>query len=148
MNSGAVGWGFSLSRTIKVTHLGFFDDKNDGQGVAHQAAFFRLETKTIADGSSLTIPAGTSGELVNGFRYTALSRAVVLPPGNYVVAVYIQAGCPDHMLDVFNATPTLGPGLSFQGGRVSTDGRFSFPNTYVGPVDRAGYFGPNFIYKL
>ena len=62
--TGTYGWSFTLSSTITVTDLGYFDFGGNGLNDAHDVGIW-TSTGTLM--VSATVPAGTAGTLVGRF---------------------------------------------------------------------------------
>ena len=69
---------------IIVTHLGYYDSHGDGLLESHAIGLYDAAGVLLV---SLTLPAGQSAELVNGFRYLPLSEPLLLRRNqHYVIA--------------------------------------------------------------
>jgi len=82
-NSGLnIGQTFTVANTnIQVFSLGVYDYSGDGLNAAHNVILFSNQTAI----ASVTVPAGTSATLLNGFRFASLPSPVTLSPGTYSV---------------------------------------------------------------
>jgi hypothetical protein len=100
---GPAGGNLNIGRQISVTgsgitlrDLGVWDAGSDGLTNSHTVTFFQIlsgagAANAIASpvaGASVTVPSGTAAPLDNGFRLTALTSPVFIPPGNYSVVAY------------------------------------------------------------
>jgi autotransporter-associated beta strand protein len=69
---------------IEVFQLGFFDYQNHPLAGAHTVTLFSNETAI----ASVTIPAGSAANLIEGYAFEPLSMPVYLPAGSYTVLAY------------------------------------------------------------
>lgn len=137
------GWDFTVNSSILVTDLGVWDANNTvfkgspGDGLTQPLTVSLWDNASQLLLAQATVPSGTTGALVDDFRYAALLTPVQLDPGHtYVVSVfYPQTGDPD----ATNVTGiSTAPEINYGSGRST---QFGFPNS----VDaNNGYFGPNF----
>lgn len=152
-----LGWQFSVTQSVTVSALGWFDDPGDyGLNRSHEVGIWNATTQTLL--ASVVVPSGDTGTLVDHFRYTNLGTPLTLVAGtNYVIAgLDIGGGGDAHVWTPamengsfpgkevigFAADPRItlgGPGSAF-GSEMST---FSFPTTTVGGT-RTALMGPNF----
>jgi autotransporter-associated beta strand protein len=70
---------------IEVFQLGFFDYNNLPLTYSHSVTIFDSSQNAIA---TVTIPAGTVTNLIDGFAYEPLSTPIYLPAGTYMVLSY------------------------------------------------------------
>ena len=130
-----LGYAFTTSSPIKVTNLGVFDAFNNGLVASHAVT---LWTSTGTQLVQATIPAGTGGTLIDGFRYVSIAP-FSLPAGTYTIG-----GTYDGSLDAAQTDTTItgASGLSYVDGR--SDFGFTFPSGDLFNFPGNGYFGPNF----
>jgi hypothetical protein len=84
-----IGQSFTVAGTnIQVLSLGVYDYAGDGLKAAHDVILFSNETAI----ASVTVPAGTSASLKNGFRYMPLASPMILSAGTYAVVAYQMNG--------------------------------------------------------
>jgi hypothetical protein len=92
--NGMYGWRFSVSQSVTVTGLGWFDQDRDGLTHAHEVGIWQKpgfpELLT-----SLIIPAGTNARLDGFWREVDLVNSISLPAGYYVVAGTYYSENPD-----------------------------------------------------
>ncbi len=62
-----------------IDKLGVFDAGGDGLATAHEVGIWEIYTGKLV--VSATVPAGTAGELIDGFRYVALPEPIELKGG-------------------------------------------------------------------
>jgi fibronectin-binding autotransporter adhesin len=76
---------FSVSGAgIEVFQLGFFDYQNHPLFSSHAVTLFSNQTAI----ASVTIPAGSATNLIDGFAFEALSTPIYLSAGQYTVLAY------------------------------------------------------------
>lgn len=136
--TGTYGWAFTLSTTLSVTDLGYFDFGGNGLNEAHQVGIWTNTGTLIV---SATVPSGTTGTLNSGFRYV-LVPTTLLAPGDYVIGGF-DSGTSSDPIEV-GATITTAPGITYNGSAVSGANAFSFPSE---PGQGNSYFGPNFEFS-
>ena len=136
------GWSFTLSMPVFVTHLGYFDFQSEGLTDAHPVAIWGN-----AGGSPLvsaTVPAGTSGTLLNGVRYIAIDP-VLLPAGTYTIGGYSPNFSDSVAIEA--ATITTAPGITYNGARSAQGVGLMFPSGNTQGYAN-GDFGPNFQFAI
>ena len=102
--SGMVGGEFMAGSTnIAVTHLGFYDQDEDGLAASHHVGLFTGDGSTLL--ASVEVPVGTDALLTNGYRWVVLDVPLLLIGGsNYVLAAEVGAGDGDGWPDQFAPT--------------------------------------------
>ena len=127
-----LGYAFTLSSSITVTNLGLFDFGNDGLNTSHSVTIW---TNTGTQLVQATIPAGTGGTLINGFRYVSIAP-FTLAAGTYTIGGFYGFNSD---VAITGTSITSASGVSYVGSR-SGDGftfpsgdLFGFPNSYFGP---------------
>ncbi|PYK29980.1 MAG: hypothetical protein DME57_08420 [Verrucomicrobia bacterium] len=136
--TGTFGWSFTLSSTISVTDLGYFDFGGNGLNEAHDVGIW-TSTGTLM--VSATVPAGTAGTLVGDFRYVLVSPTL-LAPGDYVIGGF-ESGSSGDPVEVQASTITTASMITYDGSRSTAGAALTFPS---GDASANGnsYFGPNF----
>ena len=76
-----LGWAFNLNTEVRLDRLGFFDSNNDGLIASHDVGIWTAAGDLVA---SVTVPEGTNGLLLDGFRYVNVP-SVQLPVGEYII---------------------------------------------------------------
>ncbi|MGH8094837.1 MAG: VPDSG-CTERM sorting domain-containing protein [Chthoniobacterales bacterium] len=140
-----IGWSFTVgSQGITLTDLGFFDQGGDGLNTAHNVGIWDSGGSLLA---SLTVPSGTTGSLVSGFRFAALSSALNLAANQtYIIGAEVTANSSDLF---WNGTvATFDPAITYGQARDSAVGN-NFTSGFTDPVRSRsdlnfGEFGPNF----
>jgi hypothetical protein len=144
-----IGWEFSISSTISVTQLGFWDAGGDGLGEAHQVAIWHASGagdlgSAIVSG---TVAAGTVDPLAPGSHFRVVDvTATLLTPGDYVIGGRLPGQQVDSYKDQSAGTINnlaFGPGISFIQKRFGGDPAFIRPD-FTGAG--SGIYGPNFTF--
>jgi hypothetical protein len=135
-----LGWGFTLTDALTVTDLGYLDG-NAGLTDPHPVGIWNSLGSLIADA---TVPAGTAGVLISGFRFVTISP-VILNPGAYSIGGYANSTSPDEFRFETSSITTIA-GLSFGPPLIYTQGdSLTRPTTRADVFSQGGYFGPNFL---
>jgi hypothetical protein len=138
--TGTFGWSFTLSSTITVTDLGYFDFGGNGLNEAHDVGIWNSAGTLMV---SATVPAGTAGTLNDGFRYV-LVPATLLPPGDYVIGGF-ESGASGDPVVVQASTITTAALITYDGSRSTGGAALTFP-TGDASANPNSYFGPNFMF--
>ena len=136
------GWAFTISSPIYVTALGYFDFGNDGLTDSHQVAIWNS-----TGGSPLlmaTVPAGTTGSLVDGSRYIAVTP-ILLPAGSYTIGGFSLNFTDSVAIECAIITPA--PGITYDGARSAQGPSLMFPAGNTQGYQN-GDFGPNFQFAV
>ena len=138
-----LGWEFTLTQSLTVTHLGIFDIDADGLAERHQVAIWDtaqslLAQATVTSGDLAMASSSSSGR----WLFASLANSLVLGPGTYVIGADYVTGIDKVMT---SGVISMAPGLTFVQGRfVSTPtSGFDFPNSTF-PTS-GGHFGPNML---
>ena len=132
------GWQFDVNGPIVVTHLGLFDDDDDGFSIDFPIGLFRLSDEVLL--TSGTMSAGTGDALLDHFRYIDTSDVALQVDETYVIAFYTSRNNSDlvitdarNLVVASEITITNARGGSHQGGlRMPPD------------IQAGDRFGPNF----
>lgn len=91
----AIGHQFTVDEEgILLVDVGVWDEGANGLSAAHTITLFSLSAlgkdaaATQVPGASLTIPAGQTAQLIDGFRFMPLDEPLELAPGPYALIVY------------------------------------------------------------
>jgi hypothetical protein len=159
----ALGWQFSTTEEITLTHLGMRDEytfASNGQptsegpnGVLDGSTDVRLGLWEPGAGGALlaqaTVPAGTTN-IEAGVFYAALSTPLTLLPGSYVVSAMTTTGGEYYRSYPAGVTVPMAPGITFEQALADPDGTnngaFRHPSgEFNGSVGGgAAWFGPTF----
>ena len=139
-----LGWEFTLSGSIQVNDLAFYDDGGNGLADSHELGLWDSNGTLLASG---TVLAGTASPLVNQWREIAVSP-VQLGPGNYFIgALFLDGNDPVWSPPLAQLTLTgfaSAPGVTFDQATLAAGSTLSNPST---PVGSSGYFGANFVFS-
>jgi autotransporter-associated beta strand protein len=142
--TGYTGYTFTnSSEPILVTALGYADGtlqgtNGSGLGSAHTVALWNAAGTLIA---SVTVPAGTAGQYLNGYWYAALASPVTLTPntGYTLAASQVSGG------DMWpNSLGSYFPGYSlptFSGIATIADANAVWGNNYPAPPNNVDTIG-------
>jgi hypothetical protein len=135
-----IGWQFTLTSSVTVTQLGFFDAGADGLADPHETGIWDSSQTLLG---SATVPSGTAGTLLGGFRFVPVT-AFLLGPGEYTIGAYGNQTSPDEFAFGLSGSTTIA-GLTLGGGVQSGSvlNTLTFPGQVNGFATE-GYFGPNF----
>ncbi|MBY0373393.1 MAG: DUF4082 domain-containing protein [Bryobacteraceae bacterium] len=140
--SGTIGFLFSVNTAVNLTDLGYWDEGGDGLIDPHQVGIWDAVSNTLV--ASVTVPTGTGGTLLGGFRFVSVGAPIALAAGNYVLGGFTLAASENVARDRFLIEPTLTPAsqLSFLENRSVTGASLALPTT-TSPFLNAAFFGPN-----
>jgi hypothetical protein len=135
-----IGWQFTLSSSVTVTELGFFE-ATGSLSDPHPVGIWNSGGTLLG---SATVPAGTPTMLLNGFDFVPVTP-FTLGAGMYTIGAYGNGTSPDQFKFGLTGSTTI-PGLTIGNGVSSAFGptTLTFPTM---PVDgtKEGYFGPDFL---
>jgi Domain of unknown function (DUF4082)/PEP-CTERM motif len=136
-----LGSQFTTSGSIAVNGLGVFDDSQNGLVDSYPIGIWDSTGTLVASG---TMGSGTSGTLVNQFRYVSITP-VDIAAGTYQIgALYLDSN--DTLVGTGFSGPTdfsTAPGITFDTSEFAAGGSLTNPTTSGGGT---GYFGPNFTF--
>ena len=118
-SAGSGGFSFTALGNIKITQLAVFDTSSDGLAGSMNVTLTGPNNQVLVN---VTIPAGTTARLMNGFRYVALPTPLLIPAGPEVYTISSTGSEP-----VIANASSISPGFE-----IATTG---------GTV-----LGPNFLY--
>lgn len=136
-----LGYSFTANSDVGVTALGFFDDAQDGLINDHLVGIWSLATGLEL--ARVTVPAGTSAQLVDKFRYAAIPTLNLAAGQSYLIGAFYSAPWPtDDPVIIFNLQGLASaPEVTIGQGMFASDFIFRAP-TSGGPS--TPYIGPNF----
>jgi hypothetical protein len=132
----AVGWTFTISNTVLVQALGWFDGGSDGFLDSHEVGIFDSSNGTLLTSDMVT----SADTFTNGFRYRPISP-IILSAGDYIVA----GTTGNDPFETFCVNVTTVSNVTFGEGRFIGPGvsNLTFPTA---ASDRGlAYFGPNLL---
>jgi hypothetical protein len=131
------GWQFNMNEPIIVTHLGLFDDDDDGFDIAHPIGLWRLSDAMLL--ASGTISTGAVDTLLDHFRYIDIPDVALSMGEDYVIGYYSASGSGDRVIT--NAySLEVDPAINIVAGRWGYADELGIPQNSTSE-DR---FGPNF----
>lgn len=114
--TGTVGTRFTVGASaITINALGFEDAGLDGLAATHSVGIWRVSNGSLL--GSVTVGAGTSGALIDVWRYAFLSSSITLASGeSYAIGASVTSGgdgWSDSHDSIGNGTPdfSLGTGI-------------------------------------
>lgn len=148
-----VGWQFTLSDSISITRLGYYDTNGDGLVFGHRVGIWDSAQKLL-----LTDTVVGSGNLEGDFRWVTVSP-LTLASGTYRIGAEV-IGYPEYSLtlpdqfhgDVFTwsdpyrfaaSSVTTPSNITFDGAVLHAHS-FDYPE--ILSANSKGRFGPNFAY--
>lgn len=132
------GYEFHVNNEITVTRLGVYDSAQNGLTNNHQVGLWTVGGTLLA---STTVHVGTVDPLFNYFRFSAI-QAVVLDPGNYVVAASMPYPGDPQLYNPWGNSP---PEVTWVNARLAFGDTFLFPTQ---TNSNYGYFGGNIMYVV
>jgi hypothetical protein len=137
------GWIFTVNAPITVTSLGVFDNGSDGLSVSHSVGIFNETTEALLD--STTVPAGTGGTLIDGFRYESVSPISLTQGDTYVIVMTMPNQNSD--FQTIDATSeTTASQITYVNSAFGSSSTLAFPPTSDNGAFAPGMFGPNFTF--
>lgn len=137
------GWIFTANAPLTVTSLGVFDDGSDGLAISHSVGIFNETTETLL--GSTTVPAGTGGTLIDGFRYESVSPFSLTEGDSYVIVMTM----PDENADLQTieaASETTASQITYVNSAFDVGSTLAFPSPSENGSFAPGIFGPNFTF--
>lgn len=132
------GWDFAASTSITVTHLGLWDDNDNGFTESLPVGLFRLSDEALL--TSGTISAGAGDPLIDHFRYVDVPDITLSAGTSYVVSYYSDSDGMDAIL-TWSSSVTLDPLITLGNYRWEVgDSGLEMPNNTTSDTR----FGPNF----
>ena len=138
------GWIFSTSAAVNVTALGVYDTGDPGLSISHDVGIYRQSDQSLV--GSATVPAGVSGFLDSGFRFTTLGTSIGLSADTYVIVMTMPAFSADSQLIHVSSFSTASP-IAWIDSAIGTSSALAFPNPAGNGQFGPGLFGPNFIFE-
>lgn len=137
--SFTLGWSFTTNNAIVVDELGLFDDSQDGLAERHELGLWDSGGSLLA---SATIGAGTSGTLINQFRYIDIADVLLAAGQTYFIGALFTSGADALLFPNINVSgmATIAE-IDFGSATYAAGATLDRPTLDAGPE---GYFGPNF----
>jgi MYXO-CTERM domain-containing protein len=137
------GWIFSVNSPITVTALGVYNSTGTGLSISHDVGIFLQSNESLVD--SVTVPSGTTGALINGFRYQAVTPFSLTAGDTYVIAMTMPAFNGDQQL-INNTSVTTASQISYITSAFDKSSSLAFPDPTENGAFAIGMFGPNFTF--
>ena len=139
-NNATIGYDFTLTTSVTVTALGFFDANGaSGPADSYPIGLWYGNHTLLA---SATVPAGAPPVLIDGFDFVSISP-VVLAPGVYAIGAYGLLISTDQFEFAESGSTTIS-GLTL-GAAVETIGTGLMYPWWTESFATQGYFGPDFL---
>ncbi|HEY6769178.1 MAG TPA: PEP-CTERM sorting domain-containing protein [Candidatus Sulfotelmatobacter sp.] len=135
------GWIFTANSPITVTSLGVFDNGSDGLSVSHDVGIFDDTTRALL--GSTTVPAGTGGTLIDGFRYESVSSFSLTQGDSYVIVMTMPEQNVDYQT-IQAVSETTASQITYVNSAFGDGSTLAFPPT--SGAFAPGMFGPNFTF--
>jgi hypothetical protein len=135
------GWIFTANAPISVTSLGVFDNGGDGLSISHDVGIFDDTTQTLL--GSTTVPAGTGGTLIGGFRYESVSPFSLTQGDSYVIVMTMPEQNTDYQT-IQATSETTASQITYVDSAFGESSTLAFPS--VTGAFAQGIFGPNFTF--
>lgn len=134
-----LGWEFTLSTSIQINDLAFYDDGQNGLADSHSMGIWDSNGNLLVSGS---VQAGTLSPLIDKWREVAVTPTI-LGPGNYFIGALFLDGndpvwFPNQVLDGF----VTAPGVAYDNATFNSGSALTDPIALDGTP---GFFGPNFV---
>lgn len=137
-----LGFSFTANSSIDVSALGIFDDSQDGLLESHEIGIFDNSGNLLV---STTLGSGTSGTLINQFRYVNVAPVTLSGGATYFVGAVYETGADALIFPGGSTGFTTAPQITYDQSRFGFGSTLTFPSGSGGGGD--GYFGPNFRFS-
>lgn len=135
-----LGWEFTVSTTIQVNELAFYDDGENGLADSHEIGIWNSSGTLVASG---TVLAGTASPLVDQFREVAVSAT--LGAGDYFIgALFVDGNDPVWFPGSSLTDFSSAPGITYDGATFAGGGSLADPTT---ADSSPGFFGADFSFS-
>jgi hypothetical protein len=134
------GWQFSTNSSITIDAFGYYDEGSDGLADNHLVSLWDASTENLI--TSATVFSGTSGTLIDGFRYFSITPVELDAGGTFVISGYNPTSADGNI--TLSTLSTI-PEISYEGGLVGFSAGFPDDFYFSGS---GGRFGPNFTVSV
>lgn len=137
-----LGFRFRVNQAILVTSFGVFDHEGDGLTVPHP---IRLWSVTGTPLHSVTIPAGTTAELTDRFRWVPIQPMLLPANAEFMfAAANFGQGADDYLATA--AVPQSSSRITLDNSyeAYTPNGNLVFPTRVSAFYGSPAWFGPNF----
>lgn len=141
-NPGAAteqGWQFSTNSAITIDAFGYYDVGSDGLADNHLVSLWDVSTENLI--TSATVFSGTSGTLIDGFRYFSITPVALDQGGTFVISGYNPTSADGN---ITGSTLSTIPEISYENGSIGFGA--GFPDIHFSSP--GGRFGPNFTVSV
>jgi hypothetical protein len=138
------GWIFTVNTPITVTALGVYDYTGNGLSISHDVGIFDQSSQSLL--GSMTVPAGTAGTLINGFRYESVTPFALTQGDNYVIVMTMPAFNADHQ-SASDTSVTTASQITWVNSAFDVGSSLAFPNPGNNGSFTEGMFGPDFTFE-
>ena len=124
LNSNTFGYDFTANGDYFVTALGIYDDFGDGLNTNYEVGIWNASQVLLG---SITVPTGSTGTLIDGFRYQNLTTNITLNNGDsYRIGALVPKNheLVNGVSSITSTSITVGATHYFTGG-----GTLSYPST-------------------
>ncbi len=135
------GWFFNTSAGIDVDALGVGDADGHALFVSHDVGIYDVSSQNLL--VSTTVPSGSGGTLLNGFRYEDITP-FHLAAGSYVIVMTMPQFNNDTQ-SILDTTVTTASPVSYVISAFDTGSSLAFPGS--SGIFEKGMFGPNFTFE-
>jgi len=141
------GWIFRVDTPIDVTALGVYDIAGDaGLSVSHDVGIYLQSDESLM--GFQTVPSGTVGTLIDGFRYENVSP-FALAPDTYVIVMTMPTFNVDYQLissGAFSVSFSTASDITYVTSAFDDGSALHFPAPGANGSYAPGIFGPNFTF--
>jgi hypothetical protein len=134
-----IGWSFQVNTALKVTGLGYYDVGQDGLASDHTVGIFDLGANSLL--SWAVVPGGTTGSLIDGFRYVNVTPLILNPGVYFIMANNPQADAFVALAQGFAADSRI----TFGTGVYALGGASLQPPALADFQFNPSFFGPNML---
>jgi len=138
------GWVFTVNAPITVTALGVYDYTGTGLSISHDVGIFDQSDQSLL--GSTTVPAGTAGTLIDGFRYESITPFSLTQGDTYVIAMTMPENNAD-LQSISNTSVSTASQITWVTSAFDTGSSLAFPNPGNNGSFSEGMFGPNFTFQ-
>ncbi len=135
-NTQTLAWEFTVNTPLRVTHLGIFDEGQNGLAEIHEIGLWSIAGTLLGQAQN---QIGQGSALLGKFRYETVTP-FQLAPGTYYIGASYRAGTADFLPTQSDSISTAAE-ITYHRGRFGLGSGLTFPNTASGP---GVFFGPNF----
>lgn len=136
-----LGWRFTPTKNLFVNRLGLFDHAGDGFLDSHEVGLWNNDGLLLA---TVTFSSGTSGTLLNGFRFLSVGSTELSAGQNYFIGALFSTG-NDRVFFPPATGFAANPDVGFGGATFAAGGVLANPTSAFGGD---GFVGPNFSFSL